>query len=257
MQSGIPVITGLNDGAAASIAANALQVGDVIITLGTNGVVRVVTTEPTSGRSRITTGVFCWPYVNGLWIVGGHTRVGASVLGWLGAILGGYPIEDIIELAAAAPPGANGVLFLPYLSGRGTPFNDDQTSGSLHGLTLGSDRQSISRAVLEGLIFALYDVYQVLPQVAQSTTVHITGGGAKSAIWTQIIADIFNNSVEVYSDQPALGAAILAAVGVGIYPTVVDAAAMMAHLNRQQNPLEQHRDTYRRAQEGFLGLSNH
>ena len=256
MQSGIPVITGLNDGAAASIAANAFHVGDVIITLGTNGVVRIVADKPTSGPWRLKAGVFCWPYVNGRWIIGGHTRVGANVLGWLSTILGGdvSHVEDIIELAATAPPGANGVLFLPYLMGRGTPFNDEQASGSLHGLTLSSDRQSISRAVLEGLTFALCDVYQALPQAAQPTAIHITGGGAKSAVWTQIIADIFNYPVKVYSVQPAVGAAIVAAVGVGIYPTVPDAAAKMANLSSTQVPIEQHRGVYQQAHHEFLTL---
>ena len=256
MQAGTPVLTGLNDGAAASVATNTFQLGDVIITLGTNGVVRVIASKPASGSWRLESGVFCWPYVNGLWIIGGHTRVGANALGWLAKIMGSHIdcVEEIVNLAEAAPPGANGVLFLPYLLGRGSPFNDDQSSGSLHGLTLASDRESICRAVLEGLAYALYDVYGALLQPAQSMVLHITGGGARSSIWTQIIADVFNSPVKVYSAQPALGAAVVAAAGVGFYANLSDAADEMASPSRSQVPIREHRDIYKKGQRTFLQL---
>jgi len=252
---GIPVITGLNDGAAASLAANALQVGDVIITLGTNGVVRGVVGAPPAGAARLATGVFCWSYVNGRWIVGGHTRLGANVLGWLATLLDAVTgVEDVLELAAETGAGAGGLLFLPYLLGRGTPYNDDQASGTWHGLTLNSTRQDICRAALEGITFALSDARQALPPSPPNSSIHITGGGARSPLWTQIIADVFNQPVRVYSEQPALGAAILAAAGVGMYAGVEQAAAALVRLNREQQPSAANHALYAQVQARFATL---
>jgi xylulokinase len=166
----------------------------------------------------------------------------------------GEKVENIVELAASAPPGANGLLFLPYLLGRGTPYNDDRASGTLHGLTISSNRQDISRAVLEGITLALNNVLQALPNGSQPRNIHITGGGARSPVWTQIIADMFDESVAVYSSQPALGAAILAAVGVGIYPTVEKAARAMAHPNRLQQPNAENHTIYQHIKQRFQTL---
>lgn len=250
----LPIVTGTNDGAAAAVATGALSTDDIIITLGTNGVIRRVSDAPPPGQYRVAHGVFCWPYVDNLWIVGGHTRVGARALTWLAELLG-VTTQDIIDIAATAEPGAGGITCLPYFMGQGTPVDDARVSASLHGLTLNTDHANLCRAVIEGLVFALDDVLQSLPApTADHIHYRVTGGGARSQLWVQILADILEKPIYTFSSQSALGAALIASVGVDLYPSVGVAVQAMVRPDQILHPNPILRDSYRASKARYRNL---
>jgi xylulokinase len=121
--------------------------------------------------------------------------------------------------AENSPPGAQGLLFLPYLVGERTPHMDPTARGAFFGLTLGHGQGDMVRAVMEGAAFACYDAYMVLHELGvSSNSIILAGGGAKSVLWRQIVADIFSLPVWplLTAEQSALGAVLLAGGGVGL-----------------------------------------
>ena len=126
--------------------------------------------------------------------------------------------EQMTTWAGTAPEGAQGLLFLPYLSGERTPHMDPQARGLWLGLTAGHGRAELVRSVLEGVALACYDAYSVLEQIgAQPKRIVMAGGGARSVLWRQIVADVFALPVQqlLIADQSAYGAALLAGGGIG------------------------------------------
>lgn len=142
--------------------------------------------------------------------------------------LGIDPYKLITQQASSAPIGSEGLLFLPYLCGERTPHPDPAARGALVGLTLRHTKSHIARAVLEGVSFGLRDSLEILREMnIAPASVRLSGGGAKSAFWRQIQADIFGcpaSTVQI-DEGPALGAALLAAVGVGYFTSVEEACA--------------------------------
>jgi xylulokinase len=126
--------------------------------------------------------------------------------------------KDMDELAAMSPKGSNGVVFLPYLFGERTPHNDPNARGMLFGLSGATQRGDIIRSVLEGVAFGIRNMYDCVEKFTPVTELTVTGGGAKSELWGQIIADVLNKPLRVnnVSEGPSLGAAFLAAVGSGV-----------------------------------------
>jgi xylulokinase len=130
--------------------------------------------------------------------------------------------------AAATPPGANGLLFLPYLTGERTPHMDPFARGVFLGLTAEHDRGHLTRAVLEGAMLALYDAFDVLASLgAEPRRAILAGGGARSSVWRQIVADVFGMPILPLAnvEGSAFGAALLAGAGIGAYdlaPTARD-----------------------------------
>jgi xylulokinase len=128
-------------------------------------------------------------------------------------------------------------MFLPYLMGRGTPKDDPSATGSFVGLTLAADRADLVTAVLEGVAYTLRDVLEVLAKVnPMAPKLGITGGGARSALWRQIVADVLNRSLRYSDGDSCLGAAMLAAVGVGRHPTIEAACDAMQGISAETQP---------------------
>jgi xylulokinase len=160
---------------------------------------------------------------------------GGSVL-WLANILG-VRQPDILSWAAEAPAGADGVTFLPTLSGATTPRWSDRMRGTFHGLSVNHDRRHLSRAVVEGCVYALRDITTRLHAIGlPGTEIRVVGGGARSALWLQTKADVCGLPVRpiVGPEPTALGGAILAAVGAGMYPDARAAAVHMALIGEQR-----------------------
>ena len=133
------------------------------------------------------------------------------------------PYEVMNEEAARVPAGSEGLIFLPYLTGDRTPHADPNARGVFFGITLNSDRAHFIRAVLEGVAYGLRDSFDILAEMGVPISqVRASGGGARSALWRQIQADISGRDhVTVNIDEgPALGVALLAGVGTGLYPSV-------------------------------------
>jgi xylulokinase len=192
-----------------------------MVTIATNGVVRMVCPEAIPPYERLDYGLFCWPYIDDRWIVGGFTKCGASALDWFARLLTDPPqdFDGLLAEAADSPAGSRGVTFMPYLMGRGTPHADPTAQGSFMGLTLAHQRGDLVRALLEGVAFALRDILEHFVEAGKPVRrVHIAGGGARSPLWRQIIADVLGHPVSYYAGDSTLGAAIVASVGLGLHP---------------------------------------
>ncbi len=227
-----PVFAGLNDGAAATLGSGAVHVGESVATLATNGVARLVLAERIPSHDVLRRHLFTWPYVAGLWVGGGITHSGAGSLQWLADQLGlprdPAAYDALLAETAAVPRGSAGVTFLPYLAGRGTPEADPDLRGGFVGVGLEHGRAHLVRAVLEGIAFALREIYAEFERLGMAVgPVRLTGGGARSALWRQILADVLQRPIIRAGGDSTLGVAIVAAVGLGFYPDFATATRVM------------------------------
>ena len=228
LQRGTPVVAGAGDQAAGAIGMGVVSPGSVSATIGTSGVVFAATDRPAlDHRGRLHT--FCHA-VPGRWMVMGVTQAAGLSLRWFRDQLGAgdrlESYESLTAEAAKAPPGCDGLLWAPYLMGERTPFLDPEARGMLVGLTASHTRAHVIRAIMEGVAFSLRDTFTILKEMEVPVkTIRLGGGGAKSALWRQIQADIYGQPVETVEAEEgaAYGAAILAGVGVKAWPSV-DAA---------------------------------
>lgn len=246
LPEGCPVVGGAGDQAAGAVGSAAVEEGVISITMGTSGVVFATSNayraDP-EGRLH----AFCHA-VPGRWHLMGVMLSAAGSLRWYrDAILGEPDSADLpsydalVAEAETVSPGADGLLFLPYLSGERTPHADPTAKGVFFGLHLGHERRHLTRAVLEGVAFGLRDSMRLIDDLGLAAdTVRVSGGGAQSALWRQILADVLRVPL-VHTTVPhgaAVGAALLAGVGAGAYPSVPDAAQQVYRLAGQTTPTD-------------------
>ncbi|MBN1372566.1 MAG: xylulokinase [Anaerolineaceae bacterium] len=226
LKAGTPVVAGGGDQAAQAVGVGAVRPGIVALTLGTSGVVFATTgqafIEP-EGRLH----AFCHS-VPGRWHLMGVMLSAAGSLRWYReTFASGVSYDDLLAPAAKVPMGCEGLLFLPYLTGERTPHPDPLARGAFVGLTVRHNQAHLSRAVLEGVAFGLRDGFELMKSagLASIEQVRVSGGGAKSPLWRQILADVFNAELVTVNttEGAAYGAALLAGVGVGAWADV-DAA---------------------------------
>jgi xylulokinase len=231
LATGTPVVVGAGDQAAGATGMGIVKPGAVSATIGTSGVVFAATDRPAlDPRGRLHT--FCHA-VPGRWHVMGVTQAAGLSLRWFRDRLANLPTsagvdryEQLTAEAAGTPPGAEGLLWAPYLMGERTPHLDPDARGALVGLTASHTRAHIVRAILEGVAFSLKDTFTIFDEMSVPVSnIRLGGGGARSALWRQIQADIYAHEVEIVEAEEgaAYGAAILAGVGARIWPSV-DAA---------------------------------
>ncbi len=230
----LPVVSGLADGAAATLSMGAIHTNQGVLTLATSGVIRVVIDQAVDPTMQHTHNLFCWPYLDGRWVVGGHIKAAGTALQWLHDLLTSTPtaatLDHLLAQAAASPIGSRGVIFLPYLLGRGSPQADETAKGAFLGLSLGHGVSDLTRAVLEGVAFAYRDVLDDFVAMGYAITeLHISGGGAASHLWRQILADVLQRPLVYDSADSTLGAAMVAAIGVGYYADCGAAIRAMVH----------------------------
>jgi len=239
LKIGTPVVAGAGDQAAGAVGMGIVRAGVVSATIGTSGVVFAATDRPARDpRGRLHT--FCHA-IPGRWHVMGVTQAAGLSLRWFrdvfGIASGGPastasgsitrdPYEFLSEEAGAAPPGAEGLLWAPYLMGERTPHLDPNARGALVGIRPSHRRAHILRAILEGVAFSLKDSFSIFDEMkVPVTTIRLGGGGARSALWRQIQADVYAHEVELVEAEEgaAYGAAILAAVGARHFASVDEA----------------------------------
>jgi xylulokinase len=225
---GVPVVGGGGDQAAGAVGSGAVTEGVISLSLGTSGVVFVSQETPEyDPKGRVHT--FC--HCNGKWHSMGVILNCGGALRWAREVLGFSDFQEMAERAQKA--GATNVVFKPYLSGERTPHNDPELRGSFHGLSLSDGRDELVQGVFEGVTFALLDAYEALQALKDSPgapeVIRVTGGGAKSDYWMQLIADVFGiPTVRLRVDEgPAFGAALLAGVGIGVWEDVASACAQV------------------------------
>ena len=223
--AGTPIVAGAGDQAAGAIGMGITRPGAVSATVGTSGVVFAATDRPaTDPRGRLHT--FCHA-VPERWHLMGVTQAAGLSLRWFrDQILAGASYDDLTAEAARVAPGADGILWAPYLMGERTPHCDPKARAALVGLAANHTRGHVVRAIMEGVAFSLRDTFTIFSELeVPIDSVRLGGGGSRSPLWRQIQADVYGRAVDtVQADQgAAYGAAILAAVGVGLWPTV-DAA---------------------------------
>ncbi len=222
---GTKIVAGAGDNAAGAIGTGTVQPGTASVTIGTSGVVFVVTDQPTLDlRGRTHTLCHAIP---GRWHMTGVTQGAGLSLKWFRENFAADASYD--ELTAAAEkvaPGSDGLIWLPYLMGERTPHLDPDARAAFVGFTASHTRGHAVRAVLEGVAFSLRESLDIFRELRLPiNNIRLGGGGAKSKLWRQIQADIYGQSVELLEAEEgaAFGAAILAGVGVGAWPTI-DAA---------------------------------
>jgi xylulokinase len=166
----------------------------------------------------------------------GATMVAGLAMRWLRDQVFALEAPDAYDRmsgwAAQAPLGAGGLIFLPYLVGERTPHMNPRARGMFLGLTAGHGRPELVRAVLEGITLACYDAFRVLAELgATPTRIVLAGGGTRSPLWRQIVADVFNLPVQPLAtvEQSALGAALLAGSGIGRFDPVAAARAWASY----------------------------
>lgn len=221
LSDGLPIVGGGGDQAAGAVGTGAVTPGIVSVSLGTSGVVFAAVERPEPDPFG-TAQVFC--HANRGWHAMGVMVSCGGALRWYRDVFGaGANYEQLAAEAREAPPGCEGLTFLPYLSGDRTPHNDPLARAAFAGATLSHHRRHFSRAVFEAMSFGMLDCMTRLRSMgAASREVRVTGGGAKSEFWVQMLADLFEAPCTLLEcdEGPAYGAAILAGVGIGLWPEV-------------------------------------
>jgi xylulokinase len=249
LKTGTPVMAGGGDQAAQAVGVGAVKEGIVALTLGTSGVVFAATSgafiEP-EGRLH----AFCHS-VPGKWHLMGVMLSAAGSLRWYrDTFAPGVNYDNLLAPAAKVSPGADGLLFLPYLTGERTPHPDPLARGAFVGLTVRHGMAHCTRAVLEGVAFGLKDSFELMKAAGLSKIeqVRVSGGGARSALWRQILADVFDSELVTVNttEGAAYGAALLAGVGAGTWPDVESACEAAVKLTGSTLPAPEQVKAYER-----------
>ncbi len=241
--AGTPIVAGAGDQAAGAIGMGITRPGAVSVTLGTSGVVFAATDAPSldpGGRLH----TFCHA-IPGRWHVMGVTQAAGLSLRWIrDQFAQGHDYSELSKEAAAVPPGCDGVLWAPYLMGERTPHLDSSVRAALLGLAASHTRGHVARAVMEGVAFSQRDSFTIFAELGVPVNkVRVTGGGARSTLWKQIQADVYGHAVETIAadEGGAYGAALLAGVGTGVWPSVDEACDKYVRTAEVVNPISQNK----------------
>lgn len=224
---GTPVVCGTSDSAAEDYGAGAITPGDCIIKLATAGNVNVMTAEAHPDPGMLTYS----HVIPGMWYSVAATNAAALCQRWFrdalcqseiaeGEKLGKKAFVLMGELAEKSPPGANGVMFHPYLQGERSPYWDPKLRASFTGVSIASNKGDFIRAIFEGVAFSLLDCYgQIRNAGLPVKQIFLIGGGARSKLWSEIISNVFNLSGSIPTPADAsFGTALIAGTGIGFFP---------------------------------------
>jgi xylulokinase len=222
---GIPVAAGGGDNAAAAVGVGVVEEGLLSSSIGTSGVLFAASegfTPDPSGRIH----AFCHAVPKEYHLMGVTLSAGGSLSWWRDAAGKGY--GELVEAAEKVPPGAEGLVFLPYLSGERTPHLDPRARGAFVGLTARHGIPHMTRAVMEGVVFSLRDSLEIMRGLEMSVDqIRATGGGARSSLWRELQADVYGVRIHrtTADEGPAHGAALLSGVAAGVYSSVEQACS--------------------------------
>ena len=248
-------VAGAGDQAAGALGVGIDAPGPLSVVLGTSGVVfAALDAYRPEPEARLHT--FCHA-VPGTWHAMGVMLSAAGSLKWLRQALGGVPYETLLAEAAAWNPGTEGLLFQPYLQGERTPHADPDARGAFVGLQLRHDRGALTRAVLEGVAYGLRDSLELLRSVGVDAQVgRISGGGARSELWTAIVASVLGLPLErtEAEEGAAFGAALLGGVKEGVFADAHEAVAATVRTRDRVEPDPAWRAAYEDGYARYRGL---
>ncbi|WP_132746271.1 gluconokinase [Scopulibacillus darangshiensis] len=260
-----PFVVGASDGVLSNLGVNAIKPGVLAVTIGTSGAIRTVNEKPlTDPKGR----TFCYALTEKHWVIGGPVNNGGMIFRWVRDQLGSKeitqaneaekdPYDLLTEAAEKVAPGAEGLLFHPYMAGERAPLWNANARGSFFGLALHHTREHLIRAVLEGVIFNLYSVQLALQElIGVPKSIQATGGFARSALWRQIMADIFDQEVTVPEsfESSCLGAAVLGMYAVGTIESL-DVVQHMVGATYKHQPNPENVKIYEELMPIFLSIS--
>ena len=264
LMEGTPVVAGGLDAACGTLGAGVLHEGDTQEQGGQAGGMSICL-EDYKADPRL---IMSFHVVPDVWLLQGGTVGGGGVMRWFEQEFAGYErlmaketgkssLEQLNEIAAAVPPGCEGLVFLPYMSGERTPIWDPNAKGVFYGLGFSKTKGHMTRACMEGVAYALRHNLDVAEEAgAHAQVLRAVGGSANSLLWTQIKADVTGRPIVVpYSDAATtLGAALLAGVAVGMYDSYEEAVSETVHETRAHEPNPENAAAYDKAYETYRGL---
>jgi len=262
----IPVIAGASDGVLANLGVGAIDEGEVAVTIGTSGAIRTIVDKPLTDIKGRT---FCYALTEDKWVIGGPVNNGGVALRWFRdqfgfqdaeeARLSGTDVYDVmVNIAAKVPAGSSGLLFLPYLTGERAPHWDANSRGTFFGISLTHKREHFIRAVMEGVVLAVQSVGDVLEELSgKSKEIRVSGGFARSVLWRQIMADVFDQKVVVPEshESSGLGASVLVLYALG-YIENLSAVKQMVHVADNQQPIAENVKVYKELSPIYKSLYN-
>lgn len=253
----VQVVAGASDTAVEDYAAGVLRAGQCIVKLATAGNFNVFSTTPSPNEFS-----FCYNFVvPGMYYAAMATNMAAASYRWfrdsvVHKCAPAMTYKEIDALAAAAPPGAAGVIYHPYLNGERAPYFDPHLRANFFGLSSYHDLRHMTRAVLEGVAYSLKDCLQASLAVGlKPDEIRIIGGGSKSPMWCQIVADVLERQViKMRSDDSSLGSAMLAGVGCGAFTDFADAVRVCSVVDGSYEPIPENRERYNKMFEVYKGI---
>ncbi len=264
LATGTRFVVGANDGVLSNLGVDAIHPGEVAVTIGTSGAMRAVVDQPLTDPSGRT---FCYALTDRHWVVGGPVSNGGIVFRWVrdefaasecetAKRLGLDPYEVLTRIAERVPAGAEGLLFHPFLAGERAPSWNANLRGSFFGLAMHHRKEHMIRAALEGVIFNLYTILPAVESlVGRSRSIKATGGFARSGLWRQMMADVFNRDVEVPEtfESSCLGAAVLGLYALGRVDSL-DVVGAVVGTTHRHIPVAENVAVYQRLLPIFLAL---
>ena len=239
LREGTPVVAGGGDQSAQAVGVGAIRPGVLAVTLGTSGVVFAATETPlieSQGRLH----AFCHAVPERWHLMGVMLSAAGSLQWYRDALCPDMSFDELVTEADRVAAGSDGLLFLPYLSGERTPHPDPLARGAFAGLTTRHTRAHLTRAVLEGVAFGLKDIFSLMHEVGmrEINEVRVSGGGAKSSVWRQILADVLASELVTVNttEGAAYGAALLAGVAAGAWSNVDEACAQTIRVSDRVLP---------------------
>lgn len=261
----IAFVIGASDGVLSNLGVSAVEEGVLALTIGTSGAIRQVVNQPaTDPKGRL----FCYVLAEDRWVIGGPVNNGGIVFRWVrdqlftpeketAAQMKVDSYDLLTDMAEKIPAGSDGLIFLPYLGGERAPLWDANARGTFFGLNRSHTRAHMLRAALEGIVFNLYTVLLALEEVTGSPkSIQATGGFARSSLWRQMLADIFEREVTIPEsfESSCLGAAVLGMKSLGLIDDLT-AVKEMVGVTKTHQPNEENYAAYRDLLPIFIRLS--
>ncbi|HIH96903.1 MAG TPA: hypothetical protein HA348_05440 [Thermoplasmata archaeon] len=267
LRPGIPIVLGASDGALSSVGLNAIKEGAVALDLGSSGAIRASSSKPVFDKSRQMR-LFCYYLGMKKWLVGGAINNAGYPLRWFknnfalqetreAKRKGVSPYQILDSEAEKVEPGSEGLLSIPFFSGERFPVRDYKSKGVLFGLTYSHSRAHLARAIMEGVAFTLKSIMEVMEeQRIVVDEIGVSGGGVKSELWKQILADVLGKTIAETKVKEAsvLGSAILGAISYGAYRDLTEACDHMVELSKKRHPVEENKRIYSRYYEIYKDL---